>query len=151
LLAVSASELSSGVEASITVKPAYGLSDDEIAGMLKDSMAHSRDDALKRALKETQVEAQRLIEAVVSAIRGDGDLLSEEQRVKLESCIAGLQATVLGDNRRHITLAMDDLEAETKDFAARRMNRSIHNAFAGKSIKDLEGGQDSSKSLGEPA
>ena len=151
LLAVSASELTSGVEASITVKPAYGLSDDEIAGMLKDSMAHSRDDALKRALKETQVEAQRLIEAVVSAIRGDGDLLSEEQRVKLESCIAGLQATVLGDNRRHITLAMDDLEAETKDFAARRMNRSIHNAFAGKSIKDLEGGQDSSKSLGEPA
>lgn len=151
LLAVSASELTSGVEASITVKPAYGLSDDEIAGMLKDSMAHSRDDALKRALKETQVEAQRLIEAVVSAIRGDGDLLSEEQRVKLESYIAGLQATVLGDNRRHITLAMDDLEAETKDFAARRMNRSIHNAFAGKSIKDLEGGQDSSKSLGEPA
>jgi molecular chaperone HscA len=151
LLAVSASELTSGVEASITVKPAYGLSDDEIAGMLKDSMVHTRDDALMRALKEAQVEAQRLIEAVASAMKSDGDLLTEEQRVKLESCIAGLQTTALGDNRRHITLAMDDLEAETKDFAARRMNRSIHNAFAGKSINDLEGGQDSSKSLGEPA
>lgn len=151
LLAVSASELTSGVEASITVKPAYGLSDDEIAVMLKDSMANTREDALRRALKEAQVEAQRLIEAVISAMKSDGDLLSDEQREKLDLCIINLRSKALGDNRRHITLAMDDLEAETKDFAARRMNRSIHYAFAGKSISDLEGGQASSKSLGEAA
>jgi molecular chaperone HscA len=114
------------------------LSDDEIAGMLKDSMAHTRDDAQRRALKEAQVEAQRLIEAVQSALKTDGELLSPEQRAKVEISIAGLQATALAENRRHITLAMDDLEAETKDFAARRMNKSIRNAFAGKRIDELE-------------
>lgn len=138
LLAVSAREQTSGVEASVTVKPSYGLSDDEIAGMLKDSMAHTRDDAQRRALKEAQVEAQRLIEAVQSALKADGELLSPEQRAKVETSIAGLQATALAENRRHITLAMDDLEAETKDFAARRMNKSIRNAFAGKRIDELE-------------
>jgi molecular chaperone HscA len=138
LLAVSAREQTSGVEASVTVKPSYGLSDDEIAGMLKDSMEHTRDDAQRRALKEAQVEAQRLIEAVQSALKSDGELLSAEQLAKIETSIASLQATALGENRRHLTLAMDDLEAETKDFAARRMNKSIRNAFAGKRIDELE-------------
>jgi len=154
LLAVSARELTSGVETGIVVKPSYGLSDDEIANMLKDSMAHTKDDALRRALKEAQVEAQRLIEAVQSAIRSDGDLLSAEQRAKLDETIAKLQTTALGDDRRQITLAMDDLEAETKDFAARRMDKSIRRAFSGKSIDDLErstDASDSTKNLGEPA
>jgi molecular chaperone HscA len=154
LLAVSARELTSGVETGIVVKPSYGLSDDEIANMLKDSMAHTKDDALRRALKEAQVEAQRLIEAVQSAIRSDGDLLSVEQRAKLDETIAKLQTTALGDDRRQITLAMDDLEAETKDFAARRMDNSIRRAFSGKSIDDLErstDASDSTKNLGEPA
>jgi len=154
LLAVSARELTSGVETGIVVKPSYGLSDDEIANMLKDSMAHTKDDALRRALKEAQVEAQRLIEAVQSAIRSDGDLLSVEQRAKLDETIAKLQTTALGDDRRQITLAMDDLEAETKDFAARRMDKSIRRAFSGKSIDDLErstDASDSTKNLGEPA
>jgi len=151
LLAVSARETTSGVEASIVVKPSYGLSDDEIATMLRDSMAHTKDDALRRALKEAQVEAQRLIEAVQSALKSDGDLLTKEQLAKIEDDIAKLQTTALGDNRRHITLAMDDLEAETKDFAARRMDKSIRRAFAGKRINDLESDQDSSKSLEESA
>lgn len=151
LLAVSAHELTSGAEASIMVKPSYGLSDDEITNMLKDSMTHTKDDALRRALKEAQVEAQRLIEAVQSAMKSDGDLLSHEQAAKLEDAIAKLQTTALGDNRRYITLAMDDLEAETKDFAARRMDKSIRRAFAGRSIDDLESSTDSSKSMGEPA
>ena len=154
LLAVSARELTSGVETGIVVKPSYGLSDDEIANMLKDSMAHTKDDALRRALKEAQVEAQRLIEAVQSAVRSDGDLLSAEQRAKLDETIAKLQTTALGDDRRQITQAMDDLEAETKDFAARRMDKSIRRAFSGKSIDDLErstDASDSTKNLGEPA
>jgi len=154
LLAVSARETTSGVETGIVVKPSYGLSDDEIANMLKDSMTHTKDDAIRRALKEAQVEAQRLIEAVQSAVRSDGELLSAEQRARLEETVAKLQTTALGDDRRQITLAMDDLEAETKEFAARRMDKSIRHAFSGKSIDDLERSttpSDSTKDMGEPA
>jgi len=138
LLAVSAREQTSGVEASVTVKPSYGLSDHEIAEMLKDSMVHTKDDAFRRALKEAQVEAQRLIEAVQSAIKSDGELLSEEEMRRVQTAITQLQTSALGENRRHLTLAMDDLEAETKDFAARRMNKSIHRALAGKNINELD-------------
>ena len=149
LLAVSARELTSGVESSIVVKPSYGLSDDEVANMLKDSMAHTKDDALRRALKEAQVEAQRLIEAVQSALKSDADLLSDEQLARLEGCISRLQVAALGDNRRQITLAMDELEAETKEFAAQRMDKSIRNAFSGKSIEEIERTTVSSDPQGE--
>jgi molecular chaperone HscA len=149
LLSVSAREQSTGVEAHITVKPSYGLSDDEVANMLKDSMSHTKDDALRRALKEAQVEAQRLIEAVQSALKSDGELLTGEQTAKVEAAIARLQATALGENRREISAAMDELEAVTRDFAARRMDKSIRRAFAGKSIDVLEAAGDSSKNVGE--
>ena len=149
LLAVAARELTSGVESSIVVKPSYGLSDDEVANMLKDSMAHTKDDAVRRALKEAQVEAQRLIEAVQSALKSDADLLSAEQFAKLEGAISRLQIAALGDDRRPITLAMDELEAETKEFAAQRMDKSIRRAFSGKSIEDLERTTDSSERQGE--
>ncbi|MEF8718668.1 MAG: Fe-S protein assembly chaperone HscA [Candidatus Accumulibacter necessarius] len=138
LLAVTAREQTVGVEASIVVKPSYGLSDDEIAGMLKDSMLHVRDDALRRALKESQTDAQRLIEAVRSAIDIDGELLSVEERSRIEHDVSNLQAALLGDNRRQIMLAMDDLEADTKDFAARRMDKSIRRAFSGRHINELD-------------
>ena len=138
LLAVTAKEQTSGVEARIVVKPSYGLSDDEIAGMLKDSLAHVRDDALRRALKESQVEAQRLIEAVRSALKADSDLLTADEMARVENGIVRLQNATLGDNRRQIVLAMDDLEAETKDFAARRMDKSIRRAFAGRNISELD-------------
>jgi molecular chaperone HscA len=138
LLAVTAREQTVGVEASIVVKPSYGLSDDEIAGMLKDSMLHVRDDALRRALKESQTDAQRLIEAVRSAIDTDGELLSVEERSRIEHDVSNLQTALLGDNRRQIMLAMDDLEADTKDFAARRMDKSIRRAFSGRHINELD-------------
>ena len=151
LLAVSAREQTSGVEASIVVKPSYGLSDDEISNMLSDSMMHSKDDAQRRAVKEAQVEAQRLIEAVQSALKSDGELLSPEQRQKIEQGIAKLQTTALGESRRDITLAMDDLEGDTKDFAARRMDKSIHRAFAGMSVDELVSSTESVKTPGETA
>ncbi|HEX5802315.1 MAG TPA: Hsp70 family protein, partial [Azospira sp.] len=138
LLSVAAREQTSGVEASVTVKPSYGLSDDEIAGMLKDSMEHAKDDAFRRALKEAQVEAQRLIEAVQAALASDGELLADAERARIDNAIVALQAAALGENRRQITLAMDDLEAETKDFAARRMDKSIRKAFAGRTVDELE-------------
>jgi molecular chaperone HscA len=138
LLAVTAREQTVGAEASVIVKPSYGLSDDEIAGMLKDSMLHVRDDALRRALKESQIDAQRLIEAVRSAINTDGELLSVEELSRIENCVSKLQAALPGDNRRQIMLAMDDLEADTKDFAARRMDKSIRRAFSGRNINELD-------------
>ena len=149
LLAVSAREMTSGAEASITVKPSYGLSDDEVATMLKDSLAHTKDDALRRALKESQVEAQRLIEAVQSALKSDADLLTPEQLLHVESAISKLQIAALGEHRRQITQAMDELEAATKDFAARRMDKSIRRAFAGKRIDEIGSEAVSAKNSGE--
>ena len=139
LLSVSAREQTSGAEASVVVKPSYGLSDDEIAHMLKDSLEHSRDDAMRRALKEVQVEAQRLIEAVQSALKSDGELLADDERARIEAAIVALQAAALGENRRHITLAMDTLDADTKDFAARRMDKNIRRALAGRSVAEIAG------------
>ena len=138
LLAVTAREQTSGVEASISVKPSYGLSDDEIASMLKDSMAHSKDDAVRRALKEVQVEAQRLIEAVQSALKNDRELLTDAQFSAIETAVARLQAAALGEDRRQISQAMNDLEAETRTFAAQRMDKNIRRAMAGRRIEDIE-------------
>jgi len=138
LLAVAARELASGVEASIVVKPSYGLTDDEIAGLLKDSLTHVKDDALRRALKESQVEAQRLIEAVRSALKADSELLAADELARVETGIVRLQSASLAENRRQIVLAMDDLEAETKEFAARRMDKSIRRALAGRNISELD-------------
>ncbi len=137
LLAVSARELGSGVETGVVVKPSYGLSDDEIAAMLKDSLAHVKDDAQLRALQEARVEAERLIEAVRSALAADGDLLAADERSRIERGLLGLHNAAAGDNRRQLVVAMDDLEAETKEFAARRMDRSIRRAFAGRNISEL--------------
>ncbi|MRD72892.1 Fe-S protein assembly chaperone HscA [Rhodocyclus tenuis] len=139
LLSVSAREQTSGVEASVVVKPSYGLSDDEIAGMLKDSLEHTRDDAFRRALKESQVEAQRLIEAVQSALKNDGELLDASERARVDAAIVALQTAALGENRRQITLAMDEVDAQTRDFAARRMDKGIRRALAGRSIDDFAG------------
>ena len=138
LLAVSAREQTSGAAASIVVKPSYGLSDDEIALMLKDSLLHVRADAALRALKESQVDAQRLLEAVRTALASDGELLSDDERARVEAGMLRLKGAAGSDNRRQIMLAMDDLEADTKEFAARRMDKSIRQAFAGRNISDIE-------------
>ena len=146
LLAVSAREQTTGVEASITVKPSYGLSDDEIAAMLKDSMSHAKDDAQRRALKEAQVEAQRMIEATQAALKEDAHLLDPEEIARIEASIAKLQTLMLGDNRRQITLAMDDLGYETQEFAHRRMDQSVKRALAGRKVDDLKELEEGSRS-----
>ncbi|MDR0997416.1 MAG: Fe-S protein assembly chaperone HscA, partial [Zoogloeaceae bacterium] len=137
LLSVSAREETAGVNASVTVKPSYGLSDDEVAAMLKDSLSHAKDDAQKRALKEAQVEAQRLIEATQAALAEDRALLSADEAAKIDAAIARLQTAILSDNRRQVTIAMDDLGAETEEFAHRRMDQSVGRALAGKSVDAL--------------
>ena len=142
LLSVSAREQTSGVEASINVKPSYGLSDDEIAGMLKDSLAHAKDDAMTRALREAQVEAERMIEATEAALAVDAHLLSEAEIAKIRATIAKLHEAAAGDNRRVINIAMDDLGYDTQEFAHRRMDQSIKKVLSGRKVDELNTGED---------
>ena len=142
LLSVSAREQTTGIESSIVVKPSYGLSDDEVAGMLKDSMEHAKDDAINRALKEAQVEAQRMLEATESALKEDPHLLNEAEVAKIVAAIEKLRLAIAGDNRRVINLAMDDLGFETQEFAHRRMNQSVNRALAGRNVADIKIGEE---------
>ena len=137
LLSVTAREQTTGHEARIEVKPSYGLSDDEIAGMLKDSFSHAGDDAFRRALREAQVEAQRLIEATQSALMDTADLLSTLERAHIDAAMARLQTVMIGDDRRAIDAAMQTLSAATNEFAARRMNQSVQRALAGRKIDQI--------------
>ena len=138
LLSVNAREQTTGHEASIEVKPSYGLSDDEVAAMLKDSFNHATDDAFRRALREAQVEAQRLIEAVLSALHEDEQLLSRLERAHIDAGLAKLQSVMMGDDRRAIDGAMDALNKGTAEFAARRMNQSVQKALSGRKVEELD-------------
>jgi molecular chaperone HscA len=137
LLSVTAREQTSGREAHIEVKPSYGLSDGEIAGMLKDSFSHASDDAFRRALREAQVEAQRLVEATQSALQDSADLLSILERAHIDASIAKLQTAMIGDDRRAIDEAMQTLSAATNEFAARRMNQSVQRVLSGRKVDQL--------------
>jgi molecular chaperone HscA len=137
LLSVTAREQTTGHEAHIEVKPSYGLSDDEITSMLKDGYTHASEDAFRRALREAQVEAQRLVEAVQSALKEDVHLLSTLERTHIDGCLTKLQTVLLGDDRRAIDAAMDALSKGTAEFAARRMNQSVQRALAGKKVEDI--------------
>ncbi len=138
LLAVSAREMTSGVEASISVKPSYGLTDDEIAGMLKESIDHVGDDVQARNLREQQVEAQRLVEAVEAALAQDGGLLRKEERADIDEEIASLKKRIAGSDHRAIKAGIDSLNAATQDFAARRMDQGIKRVLTGHRVIELK-------------
>ncbi|MFN3984249.1 MAG: Fe-S protein assembly chaperone HscA [Rhodocyclaceae bacterium] len=138
LLSVSAREMSSGVEASVLVKPSYGLSDDEIADMLKQGMTHAGEDMNARALREQQVEADRLIEATEAALAQDGELLTADERTAIETEIARLREIRNGSDHRAIKQAIDALARSTDDFAARRMDKSVRSALTGQKIDEIE-------------
>ena len=137
LLAVAAREQTTGAETRIEVKPSYGLSDDEITSMLRDSFNHAADDAMRRALREAQVESQRLVEAVQVALSEDAALLSESEKKHIEALVARLQSVIMGDDRRAIDDAMNALNKGSEEFAARRMNQSVHRALAGKKVAEI--------------
>jgi molecular chaperone HscA len=137
LLSVAARETVSGVEASITVKPSYGLGDDDIARMLQEGFQSAEDDMRRRALAEERVEGERLLEALTQALQADGDLLSPEERAAIDTEMAALRATIQGEDHHAIKDAVDALSHGTDDFAARRMDRSIRTALAGKRIEEL--------------
>jgi molecular chaperone HscA len=138
LLSVSAREATTGVQASIAVKPSYGLSDGQIAQMLQDSVAHSGEDAQARALNEQRVEARRMLEAVGAAIESDADLLAADELAAIRLALDALAAAAQGSERRAIMLALERVNKITEAFAARRMDRSIHRALSGRKLDDMK-------------
>jgi len=137
LLIVSAREENSSVEASVDVKPSYGLSDNEIESMLRDSIEHAEDDMHSRTLREQQVEADRVIEALDSAIATDGEqLLSEDERSKINTARQVLLETKSGSDVDVIEKAIKKLESACEDYVARRMNSNIKTAMQGHSIEE---------------
>ena len=133
LLSVSARELRSNVEASITVKPSYGLADEDITRMLQESNATADVDMQLRALKEQQVEAERIILATESAISSDKNLLSEQEHSVLLSLISTLKNIAQGDDRQ----AIEAVSKGTEEFAARRMDKSVRTALTGKNLDQI--------------
>ncbi len=137
LLHVSAREESTGIEAAVSVKPSYGLSDEEVARMLSDGMSHAGSDAQARALRERQVEMTQLIESVSAALAADADLLDAGQLDDIHLCLAQAGASNAGGDIDALRRAIEALSAATESFAARRMDRSIRAALSGRSINDI--------------
>ena len=137
LLKVSAREVNSGVEAAITVKPSYGLADDDIARMLREGFARADDDAAVRALREARVDADRMVLATRSALAADGDLLSQTEHRAIDALMLDTQRIAQGDDHRAIDAAVKALAAGTEAFAAARMNRGIRQALAGRSVEEI--------------
>jgi molecular chaperone HscA len=137
LLSVSARELGSGVEASITVKPSYGLGDDDIARMLQESFSSADTDMQLRALREEQVEAERILLATQSALDADAALLSDDERADIARLIESLRATAQGSDHQAIKEAVEALARGTEEFAARRMDRSVRAALAGRKLDEI--------------
>ena len=138
LLSVNAMEKSTKVQSEIQVKPSYGLSDDEVANMLRDSMTYAKEDMLARALAEQRVEADRVIEGLLVAIQVDGDdLLSESEKATLVKVIESLIELRNGDSADAIEQGIKDADKASQDFASRRMDKSIRSALSGQSVDDI--------------
>jgi len=138
LLSVSARELGSGVEAAIVVKPSYGLSDEQVAGMLKDGFATAESDMVARSLREAQVDAERMVLATESALAADGDLLGADERAAIAGLLARVRTTAQDAGEpRAIEAAVEALAEGTEGFAAARMNRGIREALAGRNVNDI--------------
>ena len=137
LLHVSAKENSSGVEASVVVKPSYGLADADIERMLRDSFEHANEDVHARALTEYRVDGQRLLEATRSALSQDEKLLGNDERESIRTAMLSLEKLLPGNDHRAIKRAVDALNRATEDFAQRRMDEGVRRALSGKMIGSL--------------
>ncbi len=139
LLSVTALETKTGTASSVQVKPSYGLSDTEVEQMLRDSFDHASDDASARALRELQVDADRLIDALGAALDADGrELLSSEERNAIDAALDELRIAKSGVSTDAIRRAIEAVDRASADFAARRMNAGIRKALAGKTLADVK-------------
>ncbi|AFU18543.1 Fe-S protein assembly chaperone HscA [Actinobacillus pleuropneumoniae] len=138
LLSVTAMEKSTKVQASIQIKPSYGLTDEEVTQMIKSSMTNAKEDMEARQLAEQRVEADRTIDTVISALQQDGaEVLSVEEFKLIEAEIAKLIQLKQGTDRQAIAQGVKDLDLATQTFAAKRMNLSIQKALAGKAVDEI--------------
>jgi molecular chaperone HscA len=137
LLSVTARENTTGAEASVVVKPSYGLADADIERMLRESFTHAKEDVHARALAEHRVDGQRLLEATRSALAADAALLSSQERKAIDDRIAELERALAGPEPRALKQAIDALNRGTEEFAARRMDEGIRRVLAGKKIGSL--------------
>jgi molecular chaperone HscA len=141
LLNVSAKELNSGVEARVEVKPSYGLNDEDVTRMLKESYTHAREDMQARALREQQVDADRMYEDLLVALNQDGrELLSDKEYHCLEAALDDLKQVRQSTNHREIARHIEMVSKTSEEFAARRMNASIQKALTGHSLNEIEKG-----------
>ncbi|OOF55674.1 Fe-S protein assembly chaperone HscA [Rodentibacter genomosp. 2] len=139
LLSVTAMEKSTKVQASIQIKPSYGLTDEEVTAMIKSSFDHAQEDLQARELAEQRVEAERVIESVIVALQADGsELLSTEEFHHIEAVLKQLVEVKQGVDRNAIAQAIKALDVATQEFAARRMNASINRALTGKNVSEME-------------
>lgn len=138
LLSVTAMEKSTKMQASIQIKPSYGLTEEEVAQMIKSSMINAKEDMEARQLAEQRVEADRVIDTVISALQADGaEVLSVEEFKAIEAEIRKLLETKKGSDRAAIAQGIKDLDIATQEFAAKRMNLSIQKALAGKAVDEI--------------
>jgi molecular chaperone HscA len=137
LLSVTAREETSGVEAAITVRPSYGLGDDEIARMLNEGFSTAEADMVERSLRESRVEAERMSLATRAALKADGDLLDAGERAVIEALLVSLESCREATDHHAIDAAVEALANGTESFAAQRMNRSIREALAGRRVDQL--------------
>jgi molecular chaperone HscA len=137
LLSVSARELTAGVEAAVVVKPSYGLSDGDVTRMLQEGFRTAEDDMRARALREAQVDAERLGLATRAALAADADLLNPDERTAIERNLAALDSARQGTDASAVRAALDALADSTEAFAAARMNRSIRAALTGRRVEEV--------------
>jgi molecular chaperone HscA len=139
LLNVSAREETTGAESSVTVKPSFGLTDEQIAGMIQSSFSHAAEDKSARQLAEQRLEATQLLEGLEAALAADGaELLSQEECAALHEKMAALREAVAGDEVAAIRQLTESLGRASEAFAARRMDKSIRRALAGVSLDELD-------------
>lgn len=137
LLSVTAMEKSTGVESSIQVKPSYGLTDGEIASMIQDSMSYAEQDVKARMLAEQKVEAARVLESLTGALNADAALLSAAERQVIDEAAAHLSVVAMGNDADAIEEAIKNVDKQTQDFAARRMDKSVRVALKGQSVDEV--------------
>ncbi|HDC4308592.1 TPA: Fe-S protein assembly chaperone HscA [Enterobacter kobei] len=137
LLSVTAMEKSTGVESSIQVKPSYGLTDGEIASMIQDSMSYAEQDVKARMLAEQKVEAARVLESLTGALNADAALLSAAERQVIDEAAAHLSVVAMGNDADAIEEAIKNVDKQTQDFAARRMDTSVRVALKGQSVDEV--------------
>jgi len=138
ILRVSAREETTGIAAAVDVKPTYGLTDEEVERMLLDSFAHADADVRARQLAEQRIEAERILAAARAAMAASPELLTADDRARIDAAAAALERAKAGDDHGAIRAGVEALDAASKEFAARRMNRALEDGLRGRAVGAVE-------------